>query len=239
MGYSIDICKKIAAAVAKEAGVKNLRIAFKVATAANRFDLIEHGDIDLECAGTATTAERRKRVSFTIPHFIAASRLMVRKSDPYERIEDLTGRSATALKGTTNLQALEKQSSQKALSLTLKITSDRNEAKQWLIDKKVDAIAMDDVALFQMMAEASPDTFKVIGSPMTVEPYAIAFRKGDTSLKKVADEELRRLAHSGEFRQIYDKWFKSPTPPLGVNLSMPMSTLLVDYIRFPTDYVPN
>ena len=89
------------------------------------------------------------------------------------------------------------------------------------------------------MAESRPGQFKVIGRPMAVEAYAIALRKGDSGLKKVADDELRRLIYSGELRRLYEKWFRSPVPPRGMNLNMPMSKLLIDYIRLPTDFVPN
>lgn len=239
MGYSIDICRHIAAAAARSLGIKNWNIGFKTTPATQRLEMIERGDIDLECAGTSNNAERRARVSFTIPHFIAVSRLMVRDGDQFERIEDLAGRPVVAMKGTTNLQLLKQQSTDRALHIQVKEAADRQEALRWLADKRVDAFAWDDSALFTLMAESRPGQFKVIGRPMAVEAYAIALRKGDSGLKKVADDELRRLIYSGELRRLYEKWFRSPVPPRGMNLNMPMSKLLIDYIRLPTDFVPN
>lgn len=239
MGYSIDICRHIASAAARSAGAKNWRIEFKPTPATQRLEMIERGDIDLECAGTSNTAERRTRVSFTIPHFIAVSGLMVRESDAFARIEDLAGRPVVAMTGTTNLQLLHRQSADKALKLKIRETADRQQAMRWLADRQVDAFAWDDSALFTLMAESPPGQFKMIGKPMAVEAYAIAFRKGDSGLKKVADDELRRLIRSGELRQLYEKWFQSPVPPRAMNLNMPMSRLLRDYLRLPTDFVPN
>lgn len=238
-GYSIDICRSIASVAARSLGLKNWQVKFKQVTATNRFEMIERGEVDLECAATSNTAERRKRVSFTIPHFIAAAQMMVRKDDPFDRIEDLDGRAVTAVRGTTNLQSLQRQAAMKGVKIDVKAAVDRNEAIRWLADKKVDAVAMDDVALFMVMAETAPNSFRVVGKPMAIEPYSIAFQKDDAALKKVADEELRRLIRSGELEQLYDKWFKKPIAPGGIQLGMPMSHLLRDYMRFPTDFVPD
>lgn len=239
VGYSIDICRSIANAAARNLGLKNWQVKYRQVTATNRFEMIERGEVDLECAATSNTAERRKRVSFTIPHFIAVAQLMVRNADAFDRIEDLDGRAVAAVRGTTNLQSLQRQAAMKGLNIDVKAAGDRIEAIQWLVEKKVDAIAMDDVALFMLMAETAPNSFKVIGKAMAIEPYSIAFQKDDAALKKAADDELRRLIHSGELEQLYDKWFRKPIAPRGIRLGMPMSHLLRDYMRFPTDFVPD
>ena len=60
----------------------------------------------MECGSTTNTAARRERVAFTIPHFIASSRLMVLASQPAERIEELNHRTVASTAGTTNIQSL-------------------------------------------------------------------------------------------------------------------------------------
>lgn len=44
-------------------------------------------------------------------------------------------------------------------------------------------------------------------------------------------------AHAGDVYKLYDKWFRNPVPPKGLNLNMPVGHLSRDTFRFPTDKV--
>lgn len=72
---------------------------------------------------------------------------------------------------------------------------------------------------------------------MTIEPYAVMLPKGQPAFKKVIDDEMRRLIFSGELQQLYQKWFMSPIPPRGINLELPMSFMLKESFKFPSDKV--
>ena len=56
------------------------------------------------------------------------------------------------------------------------------------------------------------------------------YQIGAEQFKKLVDEAIVGLMRSGEFARIYDKWFMSPIPPLGINLQMPMSEKLNDIL---------
>ncbi|MCY1551656.1 hypothetical protein D9M68_880010 [compost metagenome] len=49
---------------------------------------------------------------------------------------------------------------------------------------------------------------------------------------------MRRLIYSGEIQTIYATWFEKPIPPKGVPLNLPISYLLRDFWKYPTDKVP-
>lgn len=51
------------------------------------------------------------------------------------------------------------------------------------------------------------------------------------------DDEMRRLIFTGELQQLYNKWFMSPIPPRGINLELPMSFMLKESFKFPSDKV--
>lgn len=240
VGYSVDVCRFLAADLAKALGLKSVTVNYREVTPVDRFDAIRTGRVDLECGSTTNTAARRRLVAFTIPHFLAASRLMVRASDPFAKIEDLNGRRVASTAGTTNVASLKREASLKGLTIDVPEAADHAEAVRWLLAGKVDGFAMDDVLLYGLRAEsAKPSMLKVIGKPMTVEPYAIAFAKGEPQLKRLVDSTLRRLIESGELRRLYDRWFMQPIPPKGIDLEMPISPLLEDSWRFPSDFVPD
>ena len=104
---------------------------------------------------------------------------------------------------------------------------------------EADAFAMDDVLLYSLAASRpNPKALKVEGRFLTTEALAIALPKQDAAFKKVVDEEMRRLITSREILTIYDKWFMQPIPPQGRALNLPVSYLLRDFWKYPTDQVP-
>jgi glutamate/aspartate transport system substrate-binding protein len=62
--------------------------------------------------------------------------------------------------------------------------------------------------------------------------------KKDPEFKKTVDEEMKRLVNSREIYAIYDKWFNQPIPPKNTALGLPVSYLLRDFWKYPTDVVP-
>jgi ABC-type amino acid transport substrate-binding protein len=240
VGYSLDVCHKIVEAIGRHLKIKDLRVEYVQVTSATRFDVLEKGQADMECGSTTNTAARRQRVAFTIPHFIASSRIVVQSSKPYERIEDLDGKTVASTTGTTNIDSLAREARMKTINIKVEPSKDHAEGFGWVVSGKVEGFAMDDVLLFGLRANSpKPQDLKVIGKPITIEPYAVAFERDNPSFKAVVDAELRRLIASKELGRMYDKWFTSPIPPKGINLEMRMPHLLVDSFKYPTDYVPN
>ena len=102
-----------------------------------------------------------------------------------------------------------------------------------------DAFLMDDVLLYGLAAaRPDPKALKVVGRFVTTEPLAIMLPKNDPEFKKLVDEEMRRLITSREIYPIYDKWFNKPIPPNNTVLNLPVSYLLRDFWKYPTDQVP-
>jgi glutamate/aspartate transport system substrate-binding protein len=48
---------------------------------------------------------------------------------------------------------------------------------------------------------------------------------------------MSRTILDGDAERLYKKWFQQPIPPNGVKLDIPMSFLLRDSFKFPTDKV--
>lgn len=240
VGYSLDVCHKVAQAIGRHLKMPDLRVEYVQVTSASRFEVLEKGLADMECGSTTNTAARRQRVAFTIPHFIASSRIVVLSSKPYERIEDLNGQAVASTTGTTNIDSLAREARLKTISIKVEPAKDHAEGFGWVVAGKVEGFAMDDVLLFGLRANSPrPQDLKVIGKPITIEPYAVAFERDNPALKAVIDAEVRRLIVSKELYRMYDKWFTSPIPPKGINLEMRMPHLLIDSLKFPSDYVPN
>lgn len=238
VGYAIDLCLKVVDAIRRELQLKQVNILYFPVTSANRFTALNEEKVDLECGSTTNNAERRKIVAFTIPHFVATVRMIVRSNSGIKNWADLQGKRVVTTKGTTTVQLMNDRDKVRALGLVLLEGRDHAESFGKVESGEADAFPMDDVLLFGLRANAkAPNGFLIVGDSLSAEPYAIALRKNDVQFKKAVDREMGRLVNDGELGKLYDKWFRMPIPPKRVNLNMPMGYLLRDTLRFPTDKV--
>ncbi|HEY8608707.1 MAG TPA: amino acid ABC transporter substrate-binding protein [Noviherbaspirillum sp.] len=238
IGYAVELCQKIADAVRRELKLTQLDVRYLAVNPSTRIQAIAEGKADLECGSTTNNAERRKQVAFTIPHFVAAARMVVRTDSGIRNWSDLRGKQVVTTKGTTSVKLLTDRDKVRSLNLSLVEGRDHDDSFNMVEKREAAAFPMDDVLLYGLRANAAdPASFAVVGDALSAEPYAIMLRKDDPAFKAVVDREMGRIINDGEIYKLYDKWFRSPIPPKGQNMNMPMGHLLRDTFRFPTDKV--
>jgi glutamate/aspartate transport system substrate-binding protein len=142
-------------------------------------------------------------------------------------------------KGSTPLKAADQANRERLMGITIIEAPDHARALEMVEKGEADAFVMDDVLLYGLAAgRPDPKALKIVGRFMTTEPLAIMLPKNDPEFKKLVDEEMRRLITSREIYPIYDKWFNQPIPPTNTALNLPVSYLLRDFWKYPTDQVP-
>ncbi|MBS7808999.1 amino acid ABC transporter substrate-binding protein [Variovorax sp. PCZ-1] len=239
VGYAVDLCMKLAQTVGTKLGIKTVPLSFLAVTPASRIDTIAQGKADMECGGTTNNKERREKVSFTVPHFITGVRMLVKASTNVERIEDLAGRTIAVTKGSTAQKAVDTANKERLIGVKLVEVKDHTEAVDLVEKDQAAAYMTDDVILFSLAAtRPDPKSLKVVGKFLTIEPLAIILPKNDPEFKKIVDEEMKRMIRTREIYPIYDKWFTQAIPPKGITLNLPVSYLLRDFWKYPTDVVP-
>lgn len=240
IGYSIDLCMKVIDRIRSAHKRENLYIAYELVTSANRIDKVKDGVVDLECGSTTSTAERRKQAEFTIPTFIAATRFMVRADSPYHSAFDLSRKKVVTTKGSTSEKLFNAFNENRTLRATLVTARDHAESFSWVASGQAEAFVMDDVLLYSLSAQSKrQNDFRVLDERLTIEPLSIMLPQGDTEFKKLVDDEIARVIISREINSIYSKWFEAPIPPENINLKLPMSFLLKDSFKMPSDWIPN
>ena len=239
MGYVLDLCLQLAEVVRRKTGKKDMAVEFMTVTSANRITMIEQGKADLECGSTTNNAERRQKVAFTVPHFITGARLLTKASSSMDRLEDLQGKILASTQGTTPLKAVTQANRERLMGIKIVEAPDHARGVEMVEKGEADAFLMDDVLLYGLTAaRPDPKALKVVGRFVTTEPLAIMLPKNDPEFKKLVDEEMKRLITSREIYPIYDKWFAQPIPPHNKPLNIPVSYLLRDFWKYPTDQVP-
>ncbi len=240
VGYALDLCKDLAETVRKRLGLKTLAIDYVPITTANRIDAIASGKADLECGSTTNNAERRQKVAFTIPHYITGARYAVRSDSPIAELGQFEDHVLVSTAGSTPFKAIDQANRDRLIHIKVQAVPDNAKAMEMLAAGAADGFAMDDVQLYGLIAgSADPQKFKVVGKFLTIEPLAIMMSKGDAPFKKLIDDEMRRLIRSGEAGALYDRWFMKPIPPKDTSMNLPMSYLLKDSWKYPSDVVSN
>lgn len=236
VGFSVDLTNAIVDDLRKKVNRPHLDVIYMPVTAQNRIPLLVSGAYDLECGSTTNTSSRGKDVAFSVSYFYAGTRLLVKKSSGIQNYGDLMRKTVASIGGSTNEKVLRAYGSEKNLDLQLVLGKDYDEGLQLLETDQAAALALDDILLFGLKANSkNSTTLEVVGETLQVEPYGCMMRKDDPEFKKVVDRTITRLMNSGEFTKLYAKWFESPIPPKGVNLSMPMSSKLKENLKLHSD----
>ena len=236
VGYSMDICMKIADAVKAELKMPNLKVNLNPVTSATRIPLMANGTIDLECGSTTNNLDRQKQVAFAPTTFVTANRLVSKKTSNIAKLDDMKGKALVSTSGTTNLKQVTELNGSRGLGMNIAAAKDHAEAFLMVETGRAVAFAMDDILLYSLVASAkSPADYVITQEALSVEPYGVMMRKDDPAFKKVVDTAVMNLMKSGEIEKIYNKWFMSPIPPKGINLNLPMSASLKKTIANPTD----
>ncbi len=237
-GYAIDLCLRVADSLRTALKMPGLKVEYVPVTPANRIAAIVDGKADLECGSTTNTRERREQVAFTIPHYIAGIRMLVRTDSGIRKLADLRGKTLVSTTGTTSLVVIRQINGSGAMQLKVVEAKDHAEAFGMVEQGKADAFVMDDVLLYGLRANArNPASYTVTNELLTIEPYAIMLSRHDAEFKRLVDKAMVDSIYSQDTQKLYKKWFQSPIPPQGVNLDIPMSYLLRDSFKFPSDKV--
>ena len=238
VGYALELCERVVEAVKRELRMPALRTEYLMVTAAQRIPSLLEGRADLECGNTTNTAARRKQVAFSVTHYFAGGRLLVRADAGVQRLADLRGRTIVVNKGSTHATNLNAAISKGTFSARLLEAADATEAMAALQNGTAAAYLHDDIVLASLRANtSSPRDWALVGEFTSVEPLAVMMRRDDPEFKKLVDVTLTRVMIDGQIRDIWRRWFESPIPPNGVNLGVPMNALMRDQVRFPTDKV--
>ena len=240
VGYAVELCIKLAEAVKKKLNMPAIEPQFLMVTPANRIQMVADGKADMECGSTTNNAERREKVAFTVPHYITGARYAVRADSGIEDLSHFEKKKLVSTKGTTPLKAISQANRERLLRIEILESPDHARAMEMVEKGEADGFAMDDVLLYGLIAgRPDPSKLKVVGKFLTIEPLAIMLPKNDPEFKRIVDDEMKRLINSREAHAVYERWFMKPIPPKNTPLNLPMSYLLKDFWKYPTDQVPN
>jgi len=202
-GFDIDMIRAVAQAIF---GNPN-KVQFKAITDAQRIPDILSGAVDIVAHTMTITCARLQQVDFSSVYFDAAQRVLVLKNSPAKSLADLKGQKVCATTGSDSLSVIAKAG---AVPVAVPYWTD---CLVLLQQGDVAAISTDD-SILDGLAAQDPWT-KIIGPPLTSEPYGLAISKQHPEFVRFVNAVLQQLRTDGQWKSIYTRWLGTPAkdPP--------------------------
>jgi ABC-type amino acid transport substrate-binding protein len=204
IGYSIDLCHRVAADVKRDLQLPDLTVKWMPVTVENRVRAVQDGTIDLECGSTTNTLSRQRDVDFSLTTFVTGGSLLALKESATAQLPQLR---VAVIPGTTTEQALKDAMAKTSTNVQLIAVKDHAEGRAAIENRTADTYASDREILIGLALTASePGRFVLLDRYFSYEPYALMLRRGDPDFRLAVNRALARLYRSGDIVKIYSRW---------------------------------
>ncbi|WP_176963053.1 PAS domain S-box protein [Mariprofundus sp. NF] len=202
-GFSVDLIK----AAAKQVGIK---LKFEVGPWAEMKAKLERGEIDA-LPLVAYSTEREKYFDFSTPHIVSHAVVFIRKGEKrFHSLEDLRGKEVIVMRADSTHEYVKFS----AITDKIILTKTVGESFQLLASGKHDFVIAPKLSGLLLLNELGIDNIEPFGEPLEAygKGYSFAVHEGDRELLEHLDRGLVLVKASGEYDQIYDKWFGHVDP---------------------------
>ena len=209
-GYSVDLCKRIAAGVGEQLSLPAMKATYVPVTTENRFDALVKGDIDIECGATTVTLKRSERVDFTLMTFVTGGTFLSRADKRIAGPADLAGKRVAVARGTSTATALQAYLKENSIDARVVTVDDRDAGMARLQRGDVDALAGDQIVLLgnalQALETNKEANFSFADALFSYEPYAFMVKRNDADFRLVVNRAIAQLFRNGQHAQLFQQW---------------------------------
>lgn len=217
-GYSVMICRAVAARLANTLGIEKLTPVWVPLDAENRFDAVAEGRVDLHCGAATITLSRREKVDFSIPIFVDGTAVLL-PAEGDTAFEALSGKRLGVRGATTTEEILRNSLEAADLEAEVVTFSTFKEGVTALSEGKIDAFFGDQSQLFGLAISGDlPERLRISENTLTVEKHGLVLPRGDSDFRLAVDRELSVLYQSGDMARIFQSTMPGVEP--GVALKM-------------------
>ncbi|KPC55037.1 transporter substrate-binding domain-containing protein [Amantichitinum ursilacus] len=193
-GFMVALCEKIVTEQISTALHKPIKITYVPVTVQTRFQLLDQQAIDMECGSTTVTLERMKQVDFSLATYITTSRLVSLKKTGALNLSTMNGRVLAVQTGSSHAELISKMLGGARL---LQVPDAARGVEAVANGKAAAYVDAENLILSAIKANHLQPADFTMGTSLSVEPFAIVTRKGDTGLEKLIDQGLRKaFSHS-------------------------------------------
>jgi ABC-type amino acid transport substrate-binding protein len=200
-GFDVDLGKVIA----KRLGV---RARFVEAVSTDRIPFLQQDEVDLVISTMTINEQRSRQIDFSHPYYVAQQRLLVKTRSKIVDVQSLDAARAPvcSVKDSTSADNIRLV----APSAPLRLERKYSECGRLLAEGKVEAVFTDDVILIGLLS-LDPGHFRIVGDPVTVEPYGMGIKKGRSGFVEFVNGVLADIKRDGTWGMLYPTWIGQVT----------------------------
>ena len=197
-GYDADLAHYIAQYIVKNPDA----VEFIPVTPSNRLIKASTREVDIVISTVTITPQRQEIVSFSIPYDYAGQAVLTLRRSSIKSLADLSGQTVGVIFGTT----AEKNMQKLVPTANIRGFKSYNDAYLALKNGQINAITSDDTILSRYTY--SDNDVILLPKRYSNEPYGIAFKKGDTTikLKENLDFAIKDMKQKGVILRLHNKW---------------------------------
>lgn len=233
-GLAVELCKHFALALSRELKLP-LQMVWVPVGPNERNSALTDGLIDIDCADSTVSNQSLSEVGLTIPLFIAATRLMVPGAAEGTDLGRFYGKKVVTTSQSGNEAMLRYVLGQTGVNATVVLARTPKAAMELLRKGEAQALFADDATLFAIKLSAASETYSIVPKVYSMRAKAVAFRKEEPKLRALLSREMRALIKDGTLARWHEQWLNSPLPDQQVNLGVPISYLLRETWKNPSD----
>jgi glutamate transport system substrate-binding protein len=196
-GFDVEVARY----VAKDLGYTD--VTFKESPSAQRETLLQSDQVKMIFATYSITDDRKTKVSFAGPYFVAGQDLLVKATNTDITGPDtLDGKKLCSVTGSTSAKKIKDQFS---TGVQLQEYDAYSKCVEALNTPSIDAVTTDNVILAGFAAQPQyKDKLKVVGKPFSTERYGVGIKKGDTKLCEAVNAALTKMVADGSWQKALD-----------------------------------
>ena len=232
-GFDADLARSLA-------DLWGVAVEFVQVTRQTDRETLLSGAVDLLAAAQVHSRAADERMEFSHTYYRGAQAVMVRHDDGAAVLSDLANRQLGVVIGRPSEGAVADWQQRTGHTVTVQqfLTLDR--AYTALVAGEIDGLVSSRINL---RAIIQPGVTRIIEEDMLAQPYAVAMRRQDASLRALVNRSLQFLARSGRLNEIYQSNFPGSSYPAGLipewaNLGdePPKPAQYPDSITYPAQY---
>lgn len=199
-GFDIELAK----VVSKDLGMKLTLVPIN--WDAKDADL-ESGNINCIWNGFTKTG-REGKYAFSDVYMKNKQIFIVKEGSNIKSIADLKGKTLVVQKESTAVNALDAKKDVKESFKEVRELPENLTALMEVESKNADAVLLDEVVGRYWLRNNPDKKMVVLDESLADEEYAVGFKLGNDALAKKVSEGIKKAKDSGEYKKIYDKYFK-------------------------------
>lgn len=198
VGYDIDLARILAQNILGNSSA----VEFVPVTASNRIMKLNSGEVDCLIATMSITNQRQQILDFSMPYYMAGQAILVRSTSKATSLRDFEGNKLIIVYGSTSERNLRSN----VPEVTVLGYKTYNDAYKALKSGKAEGIVADDTILLNFAL--NDKSVKLLPKRYSKEPYAIAFRKGEQSVRLISKTNyvIENLQNTGRLNRLQEKW---------------------------------